>query len=165
LFGFNRTIIHRNARNGYGGIGFLFKNSVVDMFDISILDASVKGILWLNLVHKLEHTVVLPCVCYLPPENSSRTVEYVNGFYEHLLTNIYEYKKEGLIFICGDFNSQCGTIDDIIVSVDDVPQRSIIDYGANYYGELLIDFFINTCTNMIMLNGWNSSDNNFTSYQ
>jgi len=132
----------------------------VNLFDISILDASVEGILWLKLVHKLEHTVVLPCVCYLPPENSSRTFD-VNGFYEHLLTNIYEYKKEGLIFICGDFNSRCGTMDDFIVGVDDVPQRSIIDYSANSYGELLIDFLINT--NMIMLNGRKSSNNNFTS--
>jgi len=51
----------------------------VNLFDISILDASVEGILWLKLVHKLEHTVVLRCVCYLPPENSSRTHD-VNGF-------------------------------------------------------------------------------------
>jgi len=77
------------------------------------------------------------------------------------LTNIYEYKKEGLIFICGDFNCRRGTMDDIIVGVDDVPQRSIIDYSAYYYGELLIYFLINT--NMIMLNGRKSSYNNFTS--
>jgi len=44
------------------------------MLEISILDATVEGILCLKLVHKLEHSVVLPCVCYLPPENSSRTL-------------------------------------------------------------------------------------------
>jgi len=31
-------------------------------------------------------------------------------------------------------------MDDFIVGVDDAPQRSIIDFSANYYGELLIDF-------------------------
>jgi len=52
-------------------------------------------------------------------------------------------------------------VDDFIVGVEDVPPRSILDYSTNYYGELLLDFLINT--NMIMLNCRNTSVDNFTS--
>ena len=128
---------------------------------MSVLDKSFEGILWLKLVHKLDKQVFLPCVCYLPPENSSRQFD-VNEFYEHLLVNMYQYQKEGLIYICGDFNSRCGELDDFIAGVDHVTQRQVIDYTTNYYGELFVDFLINT--NTVMLNGrFNECDNNFTS--
>ena len=160
-YGFNRENIHRNARSGSGGIGFLVKNSILNDFDVSILDKSFEGILWLKLVHKVDKHVLLPCVCYLPPENSSRHFD-VNAFYEHLLVNMYQYQKDGLIYICGDFNSRCGELDDFIAGVDNVTQRQVIDYTVNYYGELFIDFLINT--NMAMLNGrFSECDNHFTS--
>ena len=160
-FGFNRETIHRNAKSGSGGVGFLIKNRILRDFHVSVLDRAYEGILWLRLVNKEDGQVLLPCVCYLPPENSSRPFD-VNAFYEHLLVNIYQYQKEGIIFICGDFNSRCGELDDFIVGVDNIIHRNTLDYTVNYYGELFIDFLINT--NMIMLNGrFNKCDDNFTS--
>ena len=132
-FGFNRENIHRNAKSGSGGVGFLIKDRILHDFQVSVLDRSYEGILWLKLVNKEDGQVLLPCVCYLPPENSSRAFD-VNAFYEHLLVNMYQYQKESIIFICGDFNSRCGELDDFIVGVDNVMHRNILDFTVNHYG-------------------------------
>ncbi|XP_060589316.1 uncharacterized protein LOC132744577 [Ruditapes philippinarum] len=159
-FGHNRKHIHRNARTGSGGVGFLIRNSICDNFNINILSDTCEGILWLKMVHKSDDFTLLPCVCYLPPENSSRQFD-VNRFYESLLTDIYTFQNEGLVFICGDFNSRCGDLEDYIVGVDDIPSRNVIDYKTNFYGEMFIDFLINA--NFCMLNGRTNSSNEFTS--
>lgn len=158
-FGHNRKHIHRNARSGSGGVGFLIKDTLCDIFDISVLSDSHEGIFWLKMVHKFEQFTLMPCVCYLPPENSSRYFN-VNTFYDCLLTDIYAFQNDGMIYVCGDFNSRCGGLDDFIAGVDNIPPRNIIDFTTNFYGELFVDFLINT--NMCMLNGRGSS-NNFTS--
>ena len=110
--------------------------------------------------HKYFDYTLLPCVCYLPPENSSRQFN-VDSFYDHLLTCVYEYQNDGYIYICGDFNSRCGELDDFIIGVDVLPQRKVIDFTLNNYGERLIDCLINT--NMCMLNGRSDGDQNYTS--
>ena len=99
-------------------------------------------------------------MCYLPTENSSRAFD-VNGFYDTLLADIYNYQNDGLIYVCGDFNSRCGDLDDFIRGVDDVCDRNVIDFSLNSYGKILIEFLINT--NMCMLNGRGSGNNDFTS--
>ena len=77
-FGSNRQNIHVRARTGFGGVGFLIHNDLCSLFDISIVDNSNEGILWLKLVHRFDNNVFYPCVCYLPPENSSRSVDVHN---------------------------------------------------------------------------------------
>ena len=114
----------------------------------------------LKLQHKISDYILIPCVCYLPPENSSRSFD-VDSFYDHLLSCICEYQNCGNIYICGDFNSRCGDLDDFIVGVDVVPERKVVDYTTNSYGERFIDFLINT--NMCMLNGRSDSEQNYTS--
>ena len=94
-YGFNREENHRNAKSGSGGVGFLISSRISNEFNVSILDRSFEGILWLKLVNKVDGQVLLPCVCYLPPENSSRPFD-VNAFYEHLLVNLYQYQQEGI---------------------------------------------------------------------
>ena len=64
------------------------------------------------------------------------------------------------MYVCGDFNGRCGDLDDFIRGVDCIPDREIIDFHLNKYGELLIDFLINT--NMCFLNG-RGKNNDFTS--
>ena len=71
-FGLNRKIIHINARKGSGGVGFLIRNDLLENYDVTILNKEHEGILWLKLQHKYFDYTLLPCVCYLPPENSSR---------------------------------------------------------------------------------------------
>ena len=46
-FGQNRKTLHHRAKTGSGGVGFLIKTSVLDNFDVSELDTSCEGILWL----------------------------------------------------------------------------------------------------------------------
>ena len=82
-------------------------------------------------------------------------------FFDNLLTSIYNYQNEGVIFICGDFYCRCGDLDDFIAGVDKVPQRKVIDFKTNSYGEVLVDFLINT--NFCILNGINCLTNDFTS--
>ena len=98
-------------------------------------------------------------MCYLPPENSSRYFD-ANSFFDNLLSDIYKYQNEGILYVCGDFNSRCGGLDDFIRGVDCIPDRDVLDFNLNKYGEMLIDFLINT--NMCFLNG-RDSDNDFTS--
>jgi hypothetical protein len=47
-FGNNRKYIHRNAKHGSGGVGFLVKDNMLLDFNISILNDSQEGILWLK---------------------------------------------------------------------------------------------------------------------
>ena len=68
---------------------------------------------------------------------------------------MYTYQNDGELFICGDFNSRCGDIEDCIESVDNIDYRKVLDYNVNKYGHFLIDFLLSS--NMCMLNGRNSS--------
>ena len=43
-FGHNRNGIHKNAKCGSGGVGFLIKDYLTEIFDIGILDQSFEGI-------------------------------------------------------------------------------------------------------------------------
>ena len=92
---------------------------------------------------------LIPCVCYLPPENSSRRTD-ANVFYDTLLADLYKYQNLGTIFICGDFNGRCGNLEDFISGVDNIEHRNVIDFKTNLYGEILIEFLINSY--MCMLN-------------
>ena len=159
-FGNNRKHLHVRARTGSGGVGFFIKLSLLNVFNVSVLDDSVEGILWLNMVHKVTGFRLLPCVCYLPPENSSRQVDGYE-FYDNLLANIYQFQDMGLIYICGDFNSRCGDNDDFIAGVDNICARNIVDFKTNYYGSILLEFLINS--NLCLLNGRNFKHNDFTS--
>ena len=160
-FGYNRTNIHRNARTGSGGVGFFVKNEIFVDFNVSVLKESYEGILWLKLVHKTENSTLLPCVCYLPPENSSRRID-VNEFFDNLISDFYVFQSTGTPLICGDFNSRCGDLKDFIAGIDDIAPRNVIDFKTNYYGERLIEFLTNT--NMCMLNGrFDQNFDNFTS--
>ena len=77
--------------------------------------------------HKLNGFCIFPYVCYLPLENSFCQVD-VHAFFDHLLTSIYSYQNDGMMFIRGDFNSRCGGLHDFIAWVDDIPQRDVTDF-------------------------------------
>ena len=132
---------------------------MLNWFNVSVLEQPCEGIMWLKMQHKYENFTLLPCVCYLPPENSSRYFD-VNSFYEQLLMDIFKYQNDRLVFICGDFNSRCESLHDYISGVDVLPERNTVVFTVNSYGELFIDL-INT--NVCILNGRNSVKNDFTS--
>jgi hypothetical protein len=116
-FGQNRRIIHRRAPSGSGGIGLLIKESLLDVFSVEVLYDTHEGILWKSLKHKTSNFSFKICVCYLPPENSTRVVNAID-FFDNLLTGIYDYQGDGLWYLCGDLNSRCAELLDFIEGVD-----------------------------------------------
>ena len=159
-FGQNRKHLHVNARCGSGGVGILIKNALLREFECKVVDNSYEGTLWLRLKHKFNRTCLILCVCYLPPENSSRQAD-VFGFYDNLLTGIYEFQDMGPVCLFGDFNSRCADLNDYIKGVDNLSDGEVVDFQVNKYGHILLDFLINS--NFCILNGRNSIKNDFTS--
>ena len=51
---------------------------------------------------RLSNFKISICVCYLPPENSTRQVEKEYFFYS-LHSQVYEYKNDGLFFYLWGF--------------------------------------------------------------
>ena len=149
-FGQNRLNIHVNAKCGSGGIGFLIENTFASNYNIQVLDKSHEGILWINFKHILTGSSFNLCVCYLPPEGSSRYVN-VDEFFDNLLTKVYQYQNMGQYYICGDFNSRLGDLVDYIEGVDEVPPRDILDFSKNAHGQYFCNFF--TDSNCCILNG------------
>ena len=93
-FGQNRSNIHVNATSGSGGIGLLIENIFASNYNIQVLDKSHEGILWINFKHVLTGSSfnLCVCVCYLPPEGSSRYVN-VDECFDTLLTKVYTLRK------------------------------------------------------------------------
>ena len=156
-FGNNRKSLHVNAKVGSGGVGFLVRNDILDSFNVSVLDDEYESILWLKL-QSTESTndCFCICVCDLPPENSTRAVN-VNEFFDTLITQIYTYQ-----FICGDFNSRVSDMDDYIAGVDVLPERNVVGFKCNRYGEIFIEFLI--ILNYCIVNGRNCEKNDFTCF-
>ena len=161
-YGHNRKLLHRNAKCGSGGVGFLIREEFESDYGIEIIDDSYEGILWIKMEHKIDKFKIFACCCYLPPNNSSRQVD-VHEFFDTILSGIYKYQDNGLIFICGDFNSRCGENADYIAGVDEVTDRDVVDFTCNFYGDIFIDFLVNANYILRMLNGRNFIHNDFTS--
>ena len=90
-YGQNRTELHRRARTGSGGIGFLFSDAFLENFDITVLDDNTEGMMWVKAVCRLSALCLMMCVCYLPPEGSTRNVNS-EEFMDNLLCKVYEYR-------------------------------------------------------------------------
>ena len=158
-FNHQRKEIHRKAWSGSGGVGFLVKTSLFDMFDVTVLDKDVDGILWLKFSARHATYTFCTCVCYLPPQRSSRSVP-VDDFYGDLISQVHRFQNLGSFFICGDLNGRLGDREDFIAGVDEVSERDVIDFTANGYGDALLEFLWST--NCCILNGRNNSKNDFT---
>ena len=124
------------------------------------MDDETEGILWIELNHKLTKECLKFCVCYLPPNNSTRAVN-AEEFFHTLMYHVFEHQSNALITVFGDFNVRVGDQEDFIAGVDTIPMRDVVDYSKNQNCNLLIDFLIST--NMCILNGRNFKCNNFTS--
>ena len=87
------------------------------------------------------------CVCYIPPSDSTRSVD-LTEFYGILVYQVYVYCKDKPFYICGDFNGRVGALEDFIPGVDTihVPERNVVDFYVNKEGERVCDFFLLTQT-------------------
>ncbi|VDH90239.1 Hypothetical predicted protein [Mytilus galloprovincialis] len=159
-YGHNRKNIHIRAKCGSGGVGFLIRQEIVDVFNIEIVNDVTDGILWVKLQDKLcLSNIFYVCAVYLPPENSTRAVN-VHDFMETLMTHIYTIPNGHAFYICGDWNSRCSDFSDFIEGVDQLPERNIVDFQHNSYGSVFCDFLIDV--NCCILNGRNSLHNDYT---
>ena len=155
--GSNRKSRHIKAKRGSGGVGMFVKMTVLNHFQYCILDDTHDDILWVKFWN--ESTSFCICVCYLPPDGSTRQND-AEEFYTILTEQVYQYQHIGKTYICGDFNSRCGEASDYIEGVDDVTERNVLDNISNHYGDLLLNFLIDC--NFCMLNGRTEGSNNFT---
>ena len=76
------------------------------------------------------------------------------------MEHIYTIPNGNLFYLCGDFNSRIGDMDDFITGVDVLTERDVIDYTVNSYGEIFCEFLLNA--NCCVLNGRNYYHNDFT---
>ena len=139
FYGHNRTQLHKHAKSGSGGVCLLVRKELLKIFDISILDKSCEGILWVSFKDRKSNYCFNVCTCYLPPHGSSRYVD-AEEFYDKLLANIYEYQHLGKFIICGDFNSRLGDMADFIEGVDTIQERNIIDYSKICMANFFVNF-------------------------
>ncbi|CAG2196506.1 unnamed protein product [Mytilus edulis] len=117
-FGHNRIGIHIRAKAGSGGVGFLVRNDLMELSNVIIVEHSIDGICWLKFEDKLNlDNVFYACVVYLPPENSTRAVN-VHAFVESLMSQMYTIPKGNQFYLCGDFNSRCGDLNDFVEGID-----------------------------------------------
>ncbi|VDI02802.1 Hypothetical predicted protein [Mytilus galloprovincialis] len=159
-YGHNRRNIHIRAKNGSGGVGLLVRNDFDQQFNIEIVDDNTDGIMWVQFKDKrCNANMFYVCVVYLPPENSTRAVN-VHEFMETLMTHIYTIPQGNLFYLCGDFNSRCSDFSDSIEGIDCLPERDIVDFQTNGYGNIFCDFLIDV--NCCILNGRKTLTNDFT---
>lgn len=138
----------------------MVRKSLLKNFKVTIVDKNYEGILWLNFQHRTLPFNFYACVCYLPPDQSTRNVD-VDNFFDTLTQQIYCLQnKNADLFICGDFNARISDMDDHIPGVDILPDRLIVDDKSNKYGELFCDFLISV--NCCVLNGRKCKNNDFT---
>ena len=145
----NRSNVHTRAKKGSGGVAILVKNGIMDVYDVTVMDREVDGILGLLFSRKQGSGSFIIFSCYLPPQESPWSDATI--FYSHLMYKMQEFYFISDVFICGDLNFRVGTYKDFIESVDTIKPRVVIDHEKNTYGKLLLKFLKDT--NLCMLNG------------
>ena len=106
MVGHNRCNLSKKAVRGSGGIGLLVKLSMYENFKVNVLDNNrYEGILWVKFEHISSPKIIfLICVCYLPPNISSRG-DTSQEFFEKLGNQYLLYHNMGTVCICGDFKT------------------------------------------------------------
>ena len=153
-YGFNRTGLHINAKRLSCGVGVLIKETLLQIFKVSVCDKIYEGILGVQLQNIYTDFVLQVYECYLPPEGSP----WANStqLFGHIIAQLCLSSEVDAIFFCGDFNARTGCLKDCIDDIDNIPQRNVID--TNAYGKQFIDFLQET--KMCILNGRVTSDKN-----
>ena len=156
----NRSETNVKAKKCYGGVAILFKNYLCNLFHIRLIDKSLDGVIAVEFTHKQTHSSFIVIGCYLPPEQSVWGRDSV-GFYGHLLNLIYQNSEADYCYICGDFNSRVGNKQDYISLLDNLYDRSILDFTVNSHGSALLEFLSDS--RFCIVNGRiNVDKNNFT---
>ena len=160
-FGQNRKVLHKRAKTGSGGVGFLVKESLLTFYDITVLDDSCERILWINLssISNPNENVLRAAACYLLPASSSRLID-ATPYMDTPLTQIHEYQYNGVMMVCRDFTSRVGQSSDHIAGTDVLPERHIVYFNTNSLAGTFLQLLISS--EFCILNGRNSTINDFT---
>ena len=161
-FGNNRSMLHKKATRGSGGVGVLIKNDICNLFNVTTLDCSCDDILWLKLNGKNnDHDELVVCVCYIPPCGSSRG-NVAQELYEHLLTNVYMYYDCSVpCIITGDFNARIGNLQEFNEGIESLKKRVCIDDIKKNYEDFLD--FLNDSRFCVLNGRFEIENDNFTS--
>ena len=113
--GNNRKKLSTTTVKGSGGVGFLVKQLICQIYDIKLLDSTQDDILWIKLIDKSDpESSVYLCACYLPPAGSSQG-DQSQRFYDLLLSQVYQYYDDSPLIILGDVNGRIGDLQDFHV--------------------------------------------------
>ena len=156
----NRQSNHIRARKSYGGVAILFDYDFMTNYHVELVDKSYDGLLLVKCEHKLSAHTIIIAGCYLPPEMSIWGRD-ATGFYSHLLQFVYQYQDVDAFYICGDLNSRIGKKCDYIPDIDNLSERTVIDFVQNSHGAALHDFLLES--RFCIVNGRiKPEQNNFT---
>lgn len=160
----NRQLQNRQARRHSGGVALLVHESIINEYNVTVVDKARDGILAVKVEHKKSEYDFLLVSCYLPPEKSAWGQD-ATGFFAHLLSIIYSHCDVDGVYIMGDFNSRIGSWQDFNENIDaDIGQRKITDKTTNKHGETFLEFLKDS--KCCVLNGrFDSRSENYTFVQ
>ena len=142
--------MNRRANRGSGGVGFLVCSERLENFNVTVLDKSQEGIMWLRITSKHDDFLLCSAVCYLPPQDSCRAIDS-DIFFDKLVEQLYMYQNMGKVILMGDYNARCGLNSDYIEGVDTIPPPDILNEKESHRCNSLISFL--TDVYFCMLNG------------
>ena len=127
----------------------LSSNSFLVNYDFAA-DRDLEDGIFIKLKSLCDTSVLAFCVCYLPPEQSSRHTE-VDSFFSDLMEKVYEYQNDGHLTVCGDFNGWTGIrLYRLYIGRGRCKPREVLDDTIYRYDDRFLDFLINY--NFCMLN-------------
>lgn len=96
---------------------------MLDM-NISIVDQFCSTVVWIRFEHKSKQgTPIFVAACYIPPESSVFYKKEKVDIFDYLEESYCSFHRKGHIYVVGDFNARCGTLDDFIS--DDKLEKSV----------------------------------------
>ena len=161
-YGNNRSYTHVEAPTASGGVGFLVRESLANIYNFEEIDKSFTDIIAMKLSHKISNFNFLIISAYLPPESSPWGRD-ASAFFNHILQLMYTYHDCDAIFLMGDINARIADMVDFDESVDNVKSRcNNVDVKINSHGRSFVEFLLDS--KCCVLNGRVTPDtsNKFT---
>lgn len=155
-----------------GGIAVYCKPDILNGIDV--IKEIKSGIVLIKLRKEFffKDEDIYICFVYIPHEKSSYYNVHDCDFFETIDNIVLEYKEKGNVFVCGDFNSRVGLLNDLLDfdnldryigsvrhdEIPTIPKRCSMDKTVNNFGKK----FIQTCynTELTLFNGRLGNDPN-----
>ena len=160
-FAQNRQEVHINANKGSGGVATYIRSTLLNDFEVSIVDKSRDDILIMSLTNKTSKYSFLVIKGYLPPENTVRG-QNAMYFFAHILGILYLYTHYDAYYMAADLNAPIGGHCDYIQGLEDIRPRTVIDNIKRGHGDTFLEFLKDSKS--CVLNGrFDANMDNYTS--